>query len=401
MNAIERFFDIEQLRPDLRRCVCIFSHSYLDRENCKNIEALRRHHDVVVILPRTGLNSLRQKNALEWSALRRPGVMSFRSIWLGSGQFMLASVTLGLKAAKPDVIVLEYNPWSLMFLQVWLALTITRCRAKVVCVVKKNTYRKYRGMLGAIKSHLATLTLWRTDHIVFVSEKARRLFVDKLEFPREHTSLCPQFGVDIWAFKSPRYRQNMPDKRAYFRVGFCGRFDDDKGIMDLVEAIRLVRKNTGLNVLLELTGTGPLLAQLRDLEQVHSWLSYRGLAPRKEMPDVLGRLDIFVMASKPLPDHEEHDAQALIEAMSMGLPCVATRVGIIPEIFVGGAGVLVHPSEPLWLAEAIADLLTKPSRMHSLGQCARERVCKNWSLEAVALRKAELIRALILSTNRR
>ena len=61
-----------------------------------------------------------------------------------------------------------------------------------------------------------------------------------------------------------------------------------------------------------------------------------------DMPKLYQKADIFLLLSQPTPTWEEQYAMVLVEAMSAGLPIIATRAGAIPEVL-AGAGVLVDP----------------------------------------------------------
>ncbi|MGH2405822.1 MAG: glycosyltransferase, partial [bacterium] len=66
---------------------------------------------------------------------------------------------------------------------------------------------------------------------------------------------------------------------------------------------------------------------------------------------------------------------SLLEAMAMGRPTVATRVGGVPEVIASGeTGVLVEPGDANGLAEGILSLLSDPDRRRRMGEAARLHV---------------------------
>jgi hypothetical protein len=151
-------------------------------------------------------------------------------------------------------------------------------------------------------------------------------------------------------------------------VGYCGRFDVDKGVLELVESVRQARTQTGENIGL-----------------LHPVVSNADVAT------FLRSLDIFVLASKALPDHEEHDAHALLEALACGLPCIATDVGINGEILNANNGILVPRGNVQSLTEAIVRLAADQRERERLGAAARNAAVERFSLEAVAARKARIL----------
>ena len=76
------------------------------------------------------------------------------------------------------------------------------------------------------------------------------------------------------------------------------------------------------------------------------------LGVRRDVRNLLAAADAFVMTSVT-----EGQPMALLEAMAAGLPCIATRVGGIPALLEGGAGILTDPSSPQETALAMMEVL--------------------------------------------
>jgi glycosyltransferase involved in cell wall biosynthesis len=105
---------------------------------------------------------------------------------------------------------------------------------------------------------------------------------------------------------------------------------------------------------------------------------------------LLAALDVFV-----LPSLNEAQGRVLVQAMAVGRPVVATRVGGVPEILDNGrAGVLVPPAEPASLAEAISGLLLDRDRAAHLGLEARHRAAL-YGVDQMLKTLAEMYRELM------
>ncbi len=103
--------------------------------------------------------------------------------------------------------------------------------------------------------------------------------------------------------------------------------------------------------------------------------------------------DLFV-----LPSRTEGLSNALLEAMSFGLPCIATNVGgnsglieeaeqkrIAPGKFViGKNGLLVNPEDVEGISDAILFLIRNETKRKELGNQARLSVRENYSIDLVA-----------------
>jgi len=99
------------------------------------------------------------------------------------------------------------------------------------------------------------------------------------------------------------------------------------------------------------------------------------LGARQNMDSFYRGLDLYVHASR-----SEGLSIAILEAMSYGLPIVATGVGGTPEAIEDGISGILVPSEPRALAEAILKLAKAPEARCALGRAARERVRERFSL---------------------
>jgi glycosyltransferase involved in cell wall biosynthesis len=102
----------------------------------------------------------------------------------------------------------------------------------------------------------------------------------------------------------------------------------------------------------------------------------------------LGRATVFA-----LPSYAEGMPMALLEAMSWGLPVIATPVGGVPQVVEHGVnGLLVAPGDIDGLAAALARLLEEPALRESLGAAARRTIETRFSLATALDRLGELYR---------
>jgi glycosyltransferase involved in cell wall biosynthesis len=130
-------------------------------------------------------------------------------------------------------------------------------------------------------------------------------------------------------------------------------------VVDRVPAVRFVA-----------VGRGPLEAELRrQAEQLGLGDRFSFLGFRPDAVRVMSAFDVFC-----LPSHHEGLPVALMEALALGLPVVATRVGGVAELVTDGVdAVLVPAGEPATLADALVALAQDPARRGALGRAACAR----------------------------
>ncbi|HET9062649.1 MAG TPA: glycosyltransferase, partial [Candidatus Binatia bacterium] len=164
-----------------------------------------------------------------------------------------------------------------------------------------------------------------------------------------------------------------------------------KGFRMLFEAFARVRAAFPLTRLL-IAGVGewdPDPAALADELGIRDAVVLLG--KRTDMPRVLGALDVFV-----LPSESEGMSNALLEAMAMARPCVATAVGGNPHVIgEAGNGFLVEYPDSAALAERICALLADRELGDAVGAAARERVVAAFSARSMVRQMENLYDRLL------
>jgi len=157
-----------------------------------------------------------------------------------------------------------------------------------------------------------------------------------------------------------------------------GRLVAAKGHRILLEAVRQVRER-GVTLRLTLIGAGPELGRLQEFVAHHDLsdaVTFTSALSHSQTLDQVRRADIFVLAS-----FAEGIPVALMEAMSLGIPCVSTTIAGIPELIRSGVdGLLVPPANATALADALEALALDPTLRRELGRSARQRIIADYNL---------------------
>lgn len=163
-------------------------------------------------------------------------------------------------------------------------------------------------------------------------------------------------------------------------IGVIARIEKYKGHSYLVDAIKKIELENGVSFEVFFCGEGSYKERLKKYisgQSLQSNIVFKGKCT--DIPSILSSIDIFV-----LPSYVEAFPISIIEAMSSGVPVIATKVGDIPNIITDDeTGLLVEPKN----ADAIADALLKIMRNKDLYQSvkknARNIVENSFSSEVV------------------
>lgn len=165
---------------------------------------------------------------------------------------------------------------------------------------------------------------------------------------------------------SARRLMGLPEEALV--VGTVGRLAPQKAPRDMLAAIEALGRD---NVWFVWIGDGPLMEETRRLVD-RKGLSARFLllGERNDVGSLLPGFDVFALAS-----HYEGLPCSVVEAMTCGIPVVATAVNAVPEVVVAGrTGLLVPPGEPRLLGNAIGYLLDHPDEAARMAMAARSQL---------------------------
>jgi glycosyltransferase involved in cell wall biosynthesis len=173
--------------------------------------------------------------------------------------------------------------------------------------------------------------------------------------------------------------------RARFVLTFVGRLGPEKNLPCLLRALRQVQ-DAGIEADLWLAGDGPERAPLTALAAELALARAHFLGERRDVDAVLAASDAAV-----LPSLWEGVSNALLEAMSHGLPVVASAVGGTPEVVEHERTGLLFPCDDApALAAAIARLATDRDLARQLGAAAAAEVAARFSIESMVRQHAAL-----------
>ncbi len=207
-------------------------------------------------------------------------------------------------------------------------------------------------------------------------------------------------GIDVQAFETAQSQANsVAPLRAELNLGDCevvltvSRLTVQKGIPTLLDAAAIVHEARP-SVRFVLVGPreseGPFAVDQALIDRHAPYVT--ALGARSDVPALLGLANVFACPT----EYREGIPRVLLEAGLAGVPIVATRVPGCDDVVVENwNGHLVPERDPRALASAILDLLQDPARATAMGARSIEMVRREFDLNVVTDRYAELYRRLV------
>ena len=347
------------------------------------VELERAGHDVTLVCKR-------RSEARVIRRAREAGVNRIETLTLTSGVGPLAD---GLDLRRlvswlPEAQVLHVHRGK----EHWLAALANRASHL------RRPLVRTRHIVQPVRPHALNRWLYgrATDRIVTVTEAIRRQLVAGGLATEDRVVTMPG-GVDIDRFRPDArpvrdsgIRATLGLPRDVPIIGLVSGFRVMKGQQTVVEAAaRLAAEGHRFHVLL--IGEGPFAARVRaQVEAVglRDRISILGFVD--DLPATMAALDIALYSAL----ESDGMSRVLFEYLASGVPVVASRVGVVPEILEDGRTALLVPAgEPGPLAEAVARLMADPARRREIGSAGAALIHARYS----GTRLAERLTALYLS----
>lgn len=180
-----------------------------------------------------------------------------------------------------------------------------------------------------------------------------------------------------------------------FTIGFAGRLVPQKGIDDLVAAVRRLAFPFRLLVI----GDGPLRGALQQADIGRGTLDLRTGIRSVGMPALYREMDVLVLPSRTTSTWAEQFGKVLCEALLCGVPVVGSSSGAIPWVIESSGGGRVFPEGDAGaLAAVISDLHDDPAGRFELARRGAEGVERHFSPRVAARELDQLIRGALSST---
>jgi glycosyltransferase involved in cell wall biosynthesis len=229
-------------------------------------------------------------------------------------------------------------------------------RKKTVVLVWGMGYMSEKQSGKSMFSHILKpfeIIMLKFADIIDLETQSAISFLNLIKYDKEGKVTIGGLYIDDSIF----YQKKEIEERENI-IGYVGRLQEEKGILNYVDAVINLLKSEKSNYKVWIIGDGPLYNEINekveknDLSEyiiLHGWISH------EELPDYLNDLKLMI-----LPSYSEGVPSIIQEAMSCGTPVLSTPVGGIPDLITDGVtGFIMENNSPECIEKNILRVLKK------------------------------------------
>ncbi|UCG69519.1 MAG: glycosyltransferase family 4 protein [Thermoplasmata archaeon] len=341
--------------------------------------------------------------------LKNPGQMykgipvrRFKSYSFGGEMhyIFIPSILRALLKEKPDII----HTHSYGYYQTTATALAKKLKTKDIPLVVTPHFHPPWSMWGGMKRKqlrkiydrfFGRPVMHANDVVICHSENEKEL-LSNFSIASERIKIIPA-GIDFKRFEP------IPDPdifREFYDIKgptvlYVGRLASNKGLEYLISAVPAVLSqftDTTFVLIGEDEGQRKLLEDKAKNLGVKDNVVFTGhITDEKLFESAYSACDVFV-----LPSEYEAFGLVLLEAMACKKPCVATKVGGVPEVVDHGkTGILIEYGKPELLSNAIIELLDDEDRRKNMGRQGRERVKEKFTWPKIVNQLEDLYEDLL------
>jgi glycosyltransferase involved in cell wall biosynthesis len=263
----------------------------------------------------------------------------------------------------------------------WIAIPLSvLLRKKTVTIVESGAWRLQPGLPSSFKAklratvyeHIARWCMSHTDLAIFTQEEYRQSLLPDDRHGRGHVIHASWIDEDVILSNQQAeqsWQQKLPANDVAIKVLYAGRLDVEKGVLVLLEAIKLIsQKNIPLE--LGILGAGVLGETCNALsESLTGSTRVRMLGTVQYGPPLFEVIRQFHLVV--VPSISDEQPRIVYDAYSQGVPVLCTNTaGLRDCVFEGRTGRLVEPNNARVLSQALEEEAAAPQGLRSMGQTA-------------------------------
>lgn len=295
---------------------------------------------------------------------------------------ILFEVIIKILKFKPEIIYIAINAKGIGFYKDLPMVFISKIFSKRVVLHYHN-----KGVLSASENfinHLLYKYLFKNVKVILLS---KRLLKDVNKYVNsKDVFYCPN-GIHIKHNKlAPKKNKNKIPQ-----LLFLSNLLKDKGVLILLEALKVLNDSQQIFNCKIVGGEGDISSSYLNEKIIQKNLSnsvkYLGKKYGDDKYEIINSSDIFIF-----PTLNECFGLVLLEAMSFGLPVIATNEGAIPDIVVNNeTGFIVQKNNAEIIAEKIKWLINNPDESKNMGKNAKVKFNNHFTLDIFEKNLAQIL----------
>ena len=368
--------------PKVLHVTCSFDLGGTQRQImnlCENIKSGAFLHEAIEVFPE--MNYLYRQNVqLErnryvqgsWFS-RLLGRWTLNASYRSTQIIQIYKLWRDFESLRPDIVVGWGHEVAML---TFVAASIARVPRIFFCI---RTFNPSFGWttIGPLLFKAHKKMIPHLDGIIVNSTPLRKDYAAWQGIPEESIRVCPN-GIEPYPLSDEEWSAHRREVRARFDipdeavvVAHIGRFSEEKGQMILVKALKkVIEQHPEKTLYCILCGDGPTREDVRYFVEFHGMRTVLFAGRVDNIHAYLCAADIFVM-----PSDFEGMPNAMMEAMSYGLPSISTnRTGALDVAREGREALYVEVGSVEQLADRLSYLVEHPDERRKLGDNARERI---------------------------
>ncbi|SCG83244.1 putative glycosyltransferase MJ1607 [Proteiniborus sp. DW1] len=254
-------------------------------------------------------------------------------------------------------------------------------------------YRKAKNILSVVdhqRLELEKAALQNCDLVIsscHATAKAAKKYMNLKSLEYE---IIPN-SIDSCFFR-PNKRKTEDDSKENFVFGYVGKIRHAKGVDNIIKAFSVIAaENDKVELILIGREREYAYSLIKSLdEEIKERIKVIGQIPREELVEYYKKFDCFILASR-----YESFPNTLLEAMSCGVPIIASNVGCVKEIIGESSNIIFNPENVEQLIKAMKTMLKKPYIREQAASYNRKSVESNYSRKKIAKKYVKLYQKVL------
>jgi glycosyltransferase involved in cell wall biosynthesis len=370
--------------------VLVISHTYITKVGREKWRELARNYDINlrIVVPTMWKDYL---FTLRYDEQRDDELdMQALPVWFSGKEaaHLYKSSSMTMNEFQPDIMHVEEGTDAFSYYQALHFKKFYAPKAKTLFF----TWMNFEKTLKFPFTYFERYNLKRSDAAICGNVDARDILREKgFENP---IHVMPLLGLDADLFSKRDGTETRNEIKAEgLVIGFIGRFVEEKGVYDLIDACATL--NTPFTLLM--IGGGALQ------ESIKQRANERGIGdklrlvisiPHKEVPRYINAMDMLVLPSYTVPHWKEQFGQVLVQAMASEVPVLGSTHAEIPRV-IGDAGLTFEERNTDDLVKKLTQLVESSELRSELGPKGRARVLELYTNTKIAERTYKVYEELL------